>query len=178
MGNIQRQQSALHPYRVLDLTQGGCLLCGKLFADLGADVIKIESLDGDPVRYYPPFIDQESYLNFVLNRNKRSLSVNLKTEEGLNVFYKLLKTSNVVIVGFKPSTVKKLKIDFETLAKINPKLIYCHITGYGSSDNRVGHDLNYIGEAGVLYLTGPKESPIVPGVPIADIGAGSLPCLT
>ncbi len=161
---------------VLDLTTNlPGPLATQMLGDFGANVIKIESLIGDPVRYYPPFIDQESQLNLLLNRNKRSIAIDLKQRAGLDIFNKLVKTTDIVIVGFRPSTVKKLKIDFETLCEINPSIIYVQLTGYGSKDNRVGHDLNYIGEAGILNLTGPEEHPIVPGVPIADIGGGSLP---
>ncbi len=169
-------RSVLTGIRILDLTTNlPGPLATQILGDFGADVIKVESLTGDPVRYYPPFVDQDSQLNLLLNRNKRSLALNLKQEEGLEILKKLVESSDVFIVGFRPSTVKKLRIDFVNLSKINPKLIYIQLTGYGSTDNRVGHDLNYIGEAGILNLTGPQEKPVVPGVPIADIGGGSLP---
>ncbi|MHA1977586.1 MAG: CaiB/BaiF CoA transferase family protein [Candidatus Hodarchaeales archaeon] len=169
-------RSVLEGIRVLDLTTNlPGPLATQMLGDFGADVIKVESLIGDPVRYYPPFIDQESQLNLLLNRNKRSIALDLKQKEGLAIFNKLVEACDIVIVGFRPSTVRKLNIEFTTLSKINPKLIYCQLTGYGSTDDRVGHDLNYIGEVGILNLTGPQEKPVVPGVPIADIGGGSLP---
>ena len=162
--------------RVLDLTTNlPGPLATQILGDFGADVIKVESLSGDPIRHYPPFIESESNLNLLLNRNKRSIAINLKSPEGLNIFYELVKTCDVIIIGFLSPSIDKLKIDYSTLIKINPKLIYCHLTGYDQFDHRVGHDINYIEEAGILDLTGPKEKPIVPGVPIADIGGGSLP---
>ncbi|PWI47869.1 hypothetical protein CEE45_09505 [Candidatus Heimdallarchaeota archaeon B3_Heim] len=169
-------RSVLDGIRILDLTTNlPGPLASQILGDFGADVIKVESLVGDPIRHYPPFVDHESQLNLLLNRNKRSIAINLKQKEGLDIFYKLVETCDIVIVGFRPSTVRKLKIEYSVLSKINSKLIYCQLTGYGSTDNRVGHDLNYIGEAGILNLTGPKNYPVVPGVPIADIGGGSLP---
>ncbi len=169
-------RTALDGIRVLDLTINlPGPLATQILGDFGADVIKIESLTGDPIRFYPPFVDDDTQLNLLLNRNKRSLAVDLKQNEGLEIFYDLVETTDVVITGFRPLTVKKLKIDFETLSKLNSKLIYCQLTGFGSTDDRVGHDLNYIGEAGILNITGPQDYPIVPGVPIADIGGGSLP---
>ncbi|MHA2156258.1 MAG: CaiB/BaiF CoA transferase family protein [Candidatus Hodarchaeales archaeon] len=169
-------RTVLEAIRVLDLTTNlPGPLASQILGDFGADIIKVESLTGDPIRLYPPFVDDETQLNLLLNRNKRSFAVDLKKKEGLEIFYKLVETADIVIVGFRPSTVNKLRIDFPTLSKLNSKLIYCQLTGYGSTDDRVGHDLNYIGEAGILNLTGPKDCPIVPGVPIADIGGGSLP---
>ncbi|MHA1993651.1 MAG: CaiB/BaiF CoA transferase family protein [Candidatus Hodarchaeales archaeon] len=169
-------RTVLDGIRILDLTTNlPGPLASQILGDFGADIIKIESLTGDPIRSYPPFVDDESQLNLLLNRNKRSIAINLKQKEGLEIFYSLVETCDILIVGFRPSTVNKLRIDFPTLSKLNSNLIYCQLTGYGSNDNRVGHDLNYIGEAGILNLTGPKDYPVVPGVPIADIGGGSLP---
>ncbi|MHA1444789.1 MAG: CaiB/BaiF CoA transferase family protein, partial [Candidatus Hodarchaeales archaeon] len=169
-------RSILSGTRILDLTTNlPGPLATQILGDFGADVIKVESLSGDPIRHYPPFIDSESTLNLLLNRNKRSIAINLKSPEGLDIFYKLVKTCDVIILSFRNPSIEKLKIDFSTLSKINPKLIYCHLTGYGRMSNQAGHDINYLGEAGILNLTGPKNKPIVPGVPIADIGGGSLP---
>ena len=169
-------RSILSGTRILDLTTNlPGPLATQILGDFGADVIKIESLSGDPIRHYPPFIDNESTLNLLLNRNKRSIAINLKSPEGLDIFYKLVKTCDVIIISFRNPSIEKLRIDFSTLTKINPKLIYCHLTGYNRMSNQAGHDINYLGEAGILNLTGPKKKPIVPGVPIADIGGGSLP---
>jgi crotonobetainyl-CoA:carnitine CoA-transferase CaiB-like acyl-CoA transferase len=176
LGSLMPLRSVLKGIRILDLTMNlPGPMATQILGDFGADVIKIEPLTGDPVRYFPPFIGQESSYYLSLNRNKRSFAVDLKSEEGLEILYKLVAKCDIVLIGFLPSTVKKLKLDFETLIKKNSKLIYCHLTGYDDSEDKVGHDLNYIGESGILSITGPKSKPIVPGVPIADIGGGSLP---
>ena len=137
-------KDALTGIRVLDLTSNlpgpyATLILG----DLGADVIKIESLEGDYVRNYPPFIETESVMSLLLNRNKRSIALNLKSEEGLRIFYSLVKTADVVIEGFRPGVTKRLKIDLDTLKEYNPNLIYCSIIGYQENDTRSGHDMNY-----------------------------------
>ncbi|MHA2236929.1 MAG: CaiB/BaiF CoA transferase family protein [Candidatus Hodarchaeales archaeon] len=169
-------RSVLNGIKILDLTQNlPGPLATQILGDFGADVIKVEPLDGDPVRHYPPFIGGESVHYLLLNRNKRSLSLDLKSKAGLDIFYELVKLSKVIVTSFRPKTLMKLGIDFESLSKKNPELIYCHITGYGVDNNRTGHDLNYVGESGILSITGSKESMILPGVPIADIGGGSLP---
>jgi alpha-methylacyl-CoA racemase len=171
-------RSALKGIRVLDLTSNLPGPLGtQILGDLGADVIKIESPNGDLVRQYPPFIDSVSVLHLLLNRNKRSIAVNLKEKEGLNLFYQLVKTSDVLIEGFRPGTTKRLKIDFKTLLEYKSDIIYCSITGYGSKDTRSGHDLNYVASTGITNLTGLKEVPTPIGVPIGDIGGGSLPAV-
>ncbi|UCE14138.1 MAG: CoA transferase [Candidatus Heimdallarchaeota archaeon] len=169
-------RQALNGIRVLDLTSNlPGPLASQILGDFGADVIKIESPQGDNVRYYPPFIDSESIIFLLLNRNKRSISINLKSKEGLNLFYELVKTCDVVLEGFRPGTTKRMKIDFDTLKHLKQNIIYCSLIGYHSQDTRSGHDLNYVGSAGILDITGPKEVPTPIGVPIADIGGGSLP---
>jgi crotonobetainyl-CoA:carnitine CoA-transferase CaiB-like acyl-CoA transferase len=169
-------RDALQGITILDLTTNlPGPLATQMLGDFGANIIKIESFTGDPVRYYPPFVNDVSQLNLLLNRNKRSLALDLRQKEGLTILHRLVAVADVMIVGFKPSTVIKLGLEFSSLVEINPKLIYCQLTGYGSNDNRAGHDLNYLGEAGILNITGPTEKPVVPGVPIADIGGGSLP---
>ncbi|MFX0211722.1 MAG: CaiB/BaiF CoA transferase family protein, partial [Candidatus Hodarchaeota archaeon] len=150
-------------------------LASQILGDFGADVIKIESPRGDNVRHYPPFIESESVIYLLLNRNKRSFAIDLKTGEGLKLFYELVKTSDVVLEGFRPGTTKPLKIDFDTLKKLKHDIIYCSLIGYDLEDMRSGHDLNYVGSTGILNITGPKETPTPIGVPIADIGGGSLP---
>ncbi len=162
--------------RILDLTSNvPGPLATQILGDFGADVIKVESPRGDNVRHYPPFIETESVIFLLLNRNKRSFAVNLKTEEGLKLFYELVRTSDVVLEGFRPGTAKRMKIDFDTLKSLKHDIIYCSLIGYDSQDTRSGHDLNYVGETGILHITGSKEIPTPIGVPIADIGGGSLP---
>ncbi|MFW9906264.1 MAG: CaiB/BaiF CoA transferase family protein [Candidatus Thorarchaeota archaeon] len=167
---------ALSGIRILDLTRNlPGPLASQILGDLGADVIKIESPQGDNVRHYPPFIETESVIFLLLNRNKRSFAVNLKTKEGLKLFYELVKTSDVILEGFRPGTTKRMKIDFEAIKALKNDIIYCSLIGYDLDDSRSGHDLNYVGESGILNITGPKEIPTPIGVPIADIGGGSLP---
>lgn len=169
-------RSVLKDIRVLDLTSNlPGPLATQILGDFGADVIKVESLKGDNVRHYPPFIETESIYNLLLNRNKRSIAVNLKTEEGLKLFYELVKTTDVIIESFRPGTAMKMKIDFNNLIQFRSNIIYCSITGYEMEDYRSGHDLNYVGSSGIIDLTGPKELPTPIGVPLGDIGGGSLP---
>ncbi|MHA2075940.1 MAG: CaiB/BaiF CoA transferase family protein [Candidatus Hodarchaeales archaeon] len=110
-------------------------------------------------------------------RNKRSISLDLKKKEGLSIFFKLVKKSDVIIEGFRPGVTDRLGIDFNTLKKIKSNIIYCSLIGYKKREDRPGHDLNYTGSAGILHLTGPKNMPVNPGVPIGDIGGGSLPAV-
>ncbi|MHA1329769.1 MAG: CaiB/BaiF CoA transferase family protein [Candidatus Hodarchaeales archaeon] len=170
--------NTLQNIRVLDLTDNlPGPFTSQILGDLGADVIKIEPPGGDRVRHYPPFNETESIMFLLLNRNKRSIVLNLKSEKGLEIFYKLVETSDVILVSFKPKTLELLKIDFETVKKYNNSIIYCSITGYGSNDSKAGHDINYVASSGILDITGPKELPIPIGVPIGDIGGGSLPAV-
>jgi len=171
-------RKALSGVRILDLTSNlPGPLAAQILGDFGADVIKVESPQGDNVRHYPPFIETESVIFLLLNRNKRSIVLNLKTEEGLKLFYELVKTSDVILEGFRPGTAKRMKVDFDTLKSIKHDIIYCSLIGYDINDTRSGHDLNYVGEAGILNITGPKETPTPIGVPIADIGGGALPAV-
>jgi len=169
----------LRSLRVLDLSR---LLPGpyasRILADFGAEVIKIERPgEGDWLRYVPPLEDGESLLFRALNRGKKSLTLNLKADEGRTIFLRLVETADVLLEGFRPGTMERLGLGYERLAQVNPRLIYCALTGYGSEGpyrNRPGHDLNYIGLAGLLDLTGPRDGPpTIPGTPIADI-AGAL----
>jgi crotonobetainyl-CoA:carnitine CoA-transferase CaiB-like acyl-CoA transferase len=170
---------ALDGIRVLDLTRllpGG--FCSWLLADLGADVLKIEEPGrGDYLRWFPPIKVRESGMFLVLNRNKRSLTLNLKTEAGHEVFRRLVATADVVLEGFRPGVMDRLGLGWKTLHEINPRLVYCAISGYGQDGpyrDLVGHDLNYLGIAGALELMGERgRPPIVPGLSIADIGGGA-----
>ncbi len=173
----------LNGIKVLDLTR---LLpgpfCSLYLADLGAEVIKVEEpIIGDYIRNIPPFVKKESFNFLILNRNKKSITLNLKREKAREIFYKLSKNSDIIIESFRPGVTKKLKIDYEQIKSLNPKIIYCSITGYGQDGpyrDKVGHDINYISYGGILYLTGSKDGePIIPSVQIADIGGGSLPAV-
>lgn len=168
--------------RVLDLTR---LLPGPyatlLLADLGAEVIKIEEpKTGDPVRYVPPFVNNKSYRFLLLNRNKKSLTLNLKPTKGREIFLKLAQISDAILEGFRPGVAERLGIDYEAVRQVKPDIIYGSLTGFGQNGpyrERAGHDINYIALAGLLSLTG-HERPVIPGVPVADLAGGMFAALT
>ena len=170
---------ALAGFKVLDLSR---LLpgpfCSMLLADLGADVLKVEDPKvGDYIRWWPPKVGRNSGFHVVLNRNKRSLTLNLKAAEGKDIFKRLVEDADVVLEGFRPGVMDRLGVGYETLKEINPRLVYCAITGYGVDgirSQRAGHDINYLALNGVLSYSGKSNSPILPGVQIADIGGGGL----
>lgn len=165
---------------VLDLTQ---LLPGpyatQLLADAGADIVKVEdTTHGDYARQMPPFTERDVGAMFdSINRGKRSIALDLKSEMGREVFYLLVEDADVVFEQFRPGVVDRLGIDYETLGKYNSDLIYCSLSGYGQTGpyaDRVGHDLNYVGLAGLLDMTreSSDEAPQIPGYQIADLGGG------
>lgn len=172
-------QAAFAGVKVLDLSR---LLpgpfCSMLLADFGADVIKIEDPQGgDYIRAWPPFLGKSSGFHVVLNRNKRSLTLNLKKEEGKSILKQLVATADVLLEGFRPGVMDRLGLGYEALRTINPQLIYCAITGYGSDGpraQRAGHDINYLALNGVLSYSGHPQSPTLSGVQIADLGGGAL----
>jgi len=175
---------ALAGLTVLDLTRllPGAF-CSQLLADLGADVIKIEHPDGgDYNRAFAPIAKKESGSFLLLNRNKRSIALDLKTQAGREVFLQLAGKADVVIEGFRPGVMDRLGLSYETLAETNPGLVYCAISGYGQDGplrHAPGHDLNYLALAGALQLFGKAgQDPIVPGLSIADVGGGSLTAST
>jgi crotonobetainyl-CoA:carnitine CoA-transferase CaiB-like acyl-CoA transferase len=139
-----------------------------ILADHGAEVIAIE--DGTK-KTGEIFFDG-------VNRNKRHMSLNLKTEKGKEIFFKLLKDADVVLEGFRPGVVNRLGVDYESVKAVNPGIVYCSITGFGQTGplkDRVGHDVNYISEAGILDLMGSTDQPpAIPGVQIADIAGGAM----
>ena len=163
--------------RLLDFTR---LLPGPLgtmlMADMGAEVIKVEDPDDpDYIRNFPPFVNGESVYYKSLNRSKRSLAINFKSEEGRNIIYKLAKQVDVLFEQFRPGVMKGLGLGYEDLKEINPRLIYVSITGYGQDGpyaNHAGHDLNYIGYSGLLGTTGNDKQKAIPGGQIADVAAG------
>ncbi|MEN1970315.1 CaiB/BaiF CoA-transferase family protein [Lentibacillus sp. N15] len=167
--------------RILDLTR---LLpgpyCTMLLADFGAEVIKVEDpKTGDYARMYEPKLDEDSALFHSLNRNKKSVCLDLKSEEGKSNFLKMVEKADVVVESFRPGVMERLGLDYKTLKKINPRLIYCAVTGFGQTGpykDHPGHDINYLSYAGLLNLMGEEDGkPIVPAVQIADIGGGGLP---
>jgi crotonobetainyl-CoA:carnitine CoA-transferase CaiB-like acyl-CoA transferase len=170
----------LEEIRVLDLSR---LLpgpyCSLILADLGAEVIKIEEPGfGDYIRWIPPLVHGKSYRFLVLNRNKKSVTLDLKTPEGREIFLNLAAKSDVVLESFRPGVAKRLRIGYDELKAVNPRIIYCAISGYGQDgpySTLPGHDIDYIGYAGILSITGEKNGPpIIPGVQIADVGGGGM----
>lgn len=127
------------------------------FADLGAQVIKVEDTKtGDLMRGEKPMVDGESYYHYALNRNKESISLNLKDEEVLERFYQLVARADVLVENYRPGVAKRLKIDFETLHKINPNLVYVSFSAYGQNDPRsldALHDINIVAQTGYYDLT-------------------------
>ncbi len=165
---------------VLDLTR---LLPGPygtmLLADLGAEIIKVEEPEvGDYAREYSPSIGGEGAVFQAVNRNKKSLALNLKLDAGKAVFCRLASTADAVVEQFRPGVMDRLGLGWESLKRLNPRLVYCALTGYGQDGpyrDRVGHDINYIGYGGILGLTGPEGGPpVLPGVQIADLSGGMM----
>jgi crotonobetainyl-CoA:carnitine CoA-transferase CaiB-like acyl-CoA transferase len=163
---------ALGGLRVLDLTR---LLpgpfCTMLLGDLGADVIKIEEPEGgDPARSSPLFA--------LINRNKRSVTLDLKAPEGHSLFLRLVESADVVVEGFRPGVMDRLGLAYTNLAERNSRLIYASLSGFGQSGpyrDRPGHDLNYLALAGVAgYNVGRDGQPVAMPVQVADLGAGTL----
>jgi len=166
---------ALENFRVVDLTKlypGP--LCTLMLADLGADVVKVEAPGGEMGRLMPPFENGESILFSQLNRNKRSLILNLKRDSAIHILKKLLADTDVLIESFRPGVMNRLGLDYATLSKQFPALVYCSVSGFGQEgpdSQRPAHDLNYISIAGVVSTEG-SGACIIPSVQIADtIGA-------
>jgi crotonobetainyl-CoA:carnitine CoA-transferase CaiB-like acyl-CoA transferase len=150
-----------------------------LLADMGADVIKIEDPDqGDYMRWSPPMIEGQSAVFNAVNRNKRSVSLNLKSKAGRDLLLQLVEGADVLVEGNRPGVMKRLGLSWDVLHERNPRLVMCSITGYGQDGPfaaRAGHDLNYMATAGGLGLNGEKGRPPVPlGLQVADIGGGGL----
>jgi len=161
---------------ILDLTRllpGG--VCTMLLADLGADIIKIEDPNvGDYARWMPPLIDSQSVYFRMNNRNKRSMILDLKRAEGQMILKKLVEGADALVEGFRPDVMARLGCDYAALKAVNPRLVYCSISGWGADGpyaNRSGHDLNYVSIAG---LTGAAETAQVAGGQVADIGGAYI----
>ncbi len=165
---------------VLDLTR---LLPGAvatmMLGDFGAEVIKIEEPGvGDPARHSRAGIKQPGAYFLATNRNKRSVTINLKHERGREIFLKLVEKADALVEGFRPGVMDRLGAGYETLKTLNPRLIYCAITGYGQDGPyrlKAGHDANYLSVAGLLGVNGPKGGPpALSGVQLAHLAGGSL----
>src|SRR5712692_691568 len=166
--------------RVLDLTRllPGAF-CTMLLADMGADVVRVEDpAGGDYMRWTPPLVGGQSALFNALNRNKRSLTLNLKSAAGRDLLLRLVEHSAVLVEGNRPGVIGRLGLGWDVLHARNPKLVMCSITGYGQDGPfaaRAGHDINYMATAGALGLNGERGGPPVPlAVQVADIGGGGL----
>ncbi|UCE72857.1 MAG: CoA transferase [Methanomassiliicoccales archaeon] len=172
----------LTPYRVLDLTTGGCLYCAKILADLGADVIKIENPGGDPARNIGPFYKdvphpEKSLFWFAFNTNKRSITLDLQTADGQEIFQQLVETADFLIESFAPSYMDKLGLGYEVLSEINPRLIMTSITPFGQTGpyaNYLSSDLVTWAMGGYMFLCGdPDRAPVWISLPQASIYGGS-----
>lgn len=170
---------ALEGIKVLDLSR---LLPGSftslLLADYGAEVVMVEDPAGEGGRHIGPLIEGLSYRHLMLNRNKKSITLNLRTERGQELLPELTKNADVLIENFRPGYMDRLGLGYQRLQEINQNLIFCSLTGYGQTGpdrDRPGHDINYISKTGVLGLSAINEGKIsLPGVQIADIGGGSM----
>ena len=156
-------------------------VCGLMLADMGADVVKVEKIGtgDDSRRFLPPAIEGESAAYMMMNRNKRGIALDLKQEEGKAVLLRLLHDADVVIENYRHDTMARLGLDYETLKRINPGLIYCEISGFGRTGpykERGGFDLIAQGMSGLMSITGEASgrSPVKIGPPITDITAGIL----
>jgi crotonobetainyl-CoA:carnitine CoA-transferase CaiB-like acyl-CoA transferase len=179
---------ALSDVKVLDLTRllpGG--FCSLLLADLGAEVLKVEDTGmGDYIRWAPPYYGSDeqqalgtrSSLYLSLNRGKRSIRLDLKSERGKEALLRLVASYDVVLDGFRPGVLDRLGVGYDEMRSANPAIVYCAITGYGQDGpyaQRAGHDMNYLGLVGLLGLTGAKDGPPVQSAgQIADLGGGAL----
>ena len=180
----------LEGIRVLDLSRllpGG--FCSLLLADFGADVLKVEDTGaGDYIRWTPPYYEgaddsAKSAMFLSLNRNKRSIRIDLKSEAGREVLLRLVREYDVVLESFRPGVLDRLGVGYERMRQENPGLVYCAISGYGQTGPKrdaSGHDMNYLGLIGLLGLTGERRGgwagggPIQAAGQIADLGGGAL----
>lgn len=173
------QNGPLQGIRILDLTR---LYPGPLgtmmLADMGADVIKVEDMNApDYMRFYPPYIESESAGFLAVNRSKRSLAINLKSERGRGIFFNLVKTADIVIEQFRPGVLDGLGIGYEAAKEVKPDIIYISITGYGQDGpyaSIAAHDINFIGYAGILASTGTSSAgPVIPAPQLGDVAGGA-----
>ena len=157
--------------------------CGMLLADLGADVVKVEKLPGgdDTRSYDKPQVNGESAAFLAMNRNKRSIALDLKRPEGQAVIKRLVASADVLVENFRKGTMEKFGLGYEALKDANPRIIYCAITGYGRTGpyaNKGGFDLIAQGISGLMSITGePGQEPVKCGPPVCDINAGMLGAL-
>src|SRR6267154_6725854 len=181
----QKVKGPLAGLKVIDLSHVMAgPACAMLLADMGADVIKVEKLPGgeDARRMVPPTISGESAAFLIMNRNKRGIALNLKTEAGRKVLSRLLQDADVLIENYRRGTMEKMGFGYDALHALNPKLIYCSISGFGRTGpyaDRGGFDLVTQGMSGLMSITGegPGSPPVKSGAPVTDITAGILACV-
>lgn len=168
----------LQNIKVLDISQiMAGPYCTMVLADMGAEVVKVEKINGgDDSRQMGPYVNDESTCFSQINRNKKSISLNLKDERARKIFYRLAEGADVIVENYRPGVTKSLAIDYETIRNINPGIVYCSISGYGQSgpySHRGGFDLVAQGMSGLMSMTGEKgRRPLKTGIAVYDIGAG------
>jgi formyl-CoA transferase/CoA:oxalate CoA-transferase len=173
-------RAKLDGVRVLDVSRVlAGPYCSMILGDLGADVIKVEPPGGDETRTWPPFYSNgESGYYLALNRNKRGIVLNLKNHSGKQVIYDLCEKSDIFIENFTPGVVDRLGIDYETLSKINPNIIYCSISGFGQTGsyrNKRAYDPVIQAMGGAMSVTGIKDGdPVKIGIPVGDLGGSMM----
>jgi len=179
---MEKYMKPLAGIRIIDLST---LLPGPfatlILAEAGAEVIKVERPGGEDMRKTPPLINGESVLFGLLNRGKRSVEIDIKSNSGYKELVNLIKSADVIVDQFRPGVMDRLKLDFNNLKKIKNNIIHCSITGYGQDGPKkytAAHDINYMAESGLLSLAIEKDgSPAMPNTQIADIAGGSYPAV-
>jgi alpha-methylacyl-CoA racemase len=184
--NNAKAESSMQPLADIRVLDFSTLLPGPLatllLAEAGADVIKVERPgSGDEMRSYAPKFGTDSVNFALLNRGKRSIAIDLKAQDAVTRLTPLLEKSDVIVEQFRPGVMARLGLGYEAVAALNPRIVYCSITGYGQSGPRAqqaAHDLNYIAETGLLALSaGADGAPVLPPALIADIGGGAYPAV-
>ena len=168
---------ALDGLRVIDLTQAmAAPFCSMNLADMGADVIKVEPPTGEDMRRGSVSRNGHSGTFLTINRGKRAITLDLKQPAGVEIIHRLVRTADVFVQNYRPGAAKRLGVDYETLAAINPRLIYCSISGFGSTGpyaTRGGYDLIAQGMSGIISVTGDEFGPPAKaGLPVSDLAAG------
>jgi len=177
-GNKMSEKTALHGVKILDFTHVlAGPTCTMILADLGADVIKLEPLHGDDSRVFPPFQNEESAYFMSINRNKRSIAVDLKSEKGMAICKKLIEHSDVIVENFKTTTMKKLGLDYDSVSKIKENIIYAAVSGFGHTgpySAKPAYDVVAQAMSGIMSITGDLDGqPVRVGSSIGDIIAGN-----
>ena len=172
--------AAVDKIKVVDLTRTlAGPFCTMLMGDMGAEVVKIEEpSNGDETRHWTPFVNGESTQFLTFNRNKRSLSVNLKEPEGIKIVQDLAAEADVMIESFRAGTLDRLGLGYEAIKKLNPGLVYCSISGYGRTgpmSDMPGYDLLIQAYSGLMSLTGdPEGTPLRIGFSLVDLFTGII----